>query len=126
MVLKIRNKFPPGSEEDAALRDFVGPLLCVDVESLEVWSSVFTEQTFAGVLEQWFLQDPDLMQPLSSFRYAGTLQRPPWFDREAHALAVRVARILIDPAQLVSDPNFSKNRIRPRSINGQSSRLGVT
>ncbi len=86
----------------------IRPLFCVDVESLEVWSSVFKEQTFAGVLEQWFLQDPGLTQPLSSFRYAGTLQRPRWFDREAHALAVRVALILVDPARLVSDPNFQK------------------
>lgn len=54
----------------------IRPLFCVDVESLEVWSSVFKEQTFASVLEQWFSQDPGLMQPLSSFRYADTLPRP--------------------------------------------------
>ena len=84
----------------------IRPLFCADVESLEMWTSVFPEQTFASVLEQWFLQDPSLMLPLSSFRYTGKLQRPRWFDREVHALAVRVARTLIDPAQLASDPNF--------------------
>lgn len=86
----------------------IRPLFCVDVESLEVWTSAFKEQTFASVLEQWFLQDPDLMQPLSHFHYTGTLLRPRWFDREAHALAVRVAHILIDPDQLDSDPTFQK------------------
>lgn len=86
----------------------IRPLFCVDAESLEEWSGVFNEQNFASVLEQWFLQDPDLMQPLSSFRFAGTFQRPRWFEREAHALALRVARILIDPARLASDPEFQK------------------
>jgi hypothetical protein len=86
----------------------IRPLFCVDIESLEEWSSVLKEQTFASVLEQWFLQDPGLMQPLSRFSYSGTLLRPLWFDREAHALAVRAARILIAPDRLASDPNFHK------------------
>jgi hypothetical protein len=102
----------------------IRPLFCVDVESLEVWSSVFEKQTFAGVLEQWFLQDPGMMQPLSSVRYAGTLQRPRWFDREVHALAVRVARILIDPARLVSDPNFQETVSSLDQLAGNSAQSG--
>ena len=102
----------------------IRPLFCVDAESLELWSSLFEEQTFAGVLELWFSQDPGLMQSLSRFRYTGTLQRPRWFDREAHALAVRVARILIDPTRLVSDPHFQKTVSCLNQLMGNSANSG--
>ncbi len=98
----------------------VRPLFCIDVESLEAWTSAFKEQTFAGVLEQWFLQDPSLMLPLSSFRYSGTLQRPQWLNRELHALVVRVAGVLFDPAHLRSNPEHEKTVGRLNELTGDS------
>jgi hypothetical protein len=86
----------------------VRPLFCLDAESLEVCSSVFRHHSLASILEQWFSQDPGLMQPLSRFRYAGRLNPPKWFEEGRYALAVRVAGILIDPATLASDPAFQK------------------
>jgi hypothetical protein len=86
----------------------VRPVFCLDAESLEVCSCAFGNDSLANILEQWFLQDPSLMQPLSRFRYAGPLNPPKWFERERYALAVRVARMLIDPARLESDPVFRK------------------
>lgn len=86
----------------------VRPLFCIDAESLEVCSSVFSRHSLANILEQWFSQDPGLMRPLSDFCYAGPLKPPKWFEEDRHALVMRVARILIDPATLASDPAFQK------------------
>lgn len=85
-----------------------GPLFCLDVESLEVCSNVFKQPTLANVFEQWFQQDPGLMQPSGAFRYTGTFNPSKWFEQEKYALAMRVASILIDPAELASDQTLQK------------------